>query len=119
MKEQISRRELLGRGLKASIALAMPAILTRKSRANLECEAGKLQIQNYVYDADFAQCVYNIVHGSIYGDTEGTEGFDNYKEGDRSYSGFFSPSGKSTKIVSLIPGYVLRVRYNRKLWMDR
>jgi len=60
---------------------------------------GKLRIVNYVSDINLDKGSFNVVHY-----TDGTEGYGTY---DRGYSGFFSPSGKSTKIISRISGYEL------------
>jgi len=62
---------------------------------------GKLRIVNYIGNTDFGMGSHNILHYPGV-----TEGYDAY---DYNYSGFFSPSGKTTKIISKVDSYELRV----------
>jgi hypothetical protein len=79
----------------APIILAVPIISTIKYME------GYLEIQNYVDDSDFRQQRHKIFHNSA-----GTEGYDD--NFDSIYGNpQFPPSGKKTKIVSIIPGYEL------------
>jgi len=64
--------------------------------------SGKLRIVNYIGNTDFGMGSHNILHYS-----GATEGFDSGL--DHPYSGFFSPSGKVTKVVSIITNYNLSV----------
>jgi len=63
--------------------------------------SGKLRIVNWLSDSELGKGYHTTFHQS-----GGTDELDYY---DAYYSAFFSPSGKSTKIISRITGYELRV----------
>jgi len=74
---------------------------TSAEAEEVEYGTGKLDIINWVSDYEFGKGSCNVVHYS-----RGTEGYGTY---DRGYGSFFSPSGKSTKIISNITGYELEI----------
>jgi len=104
MREQISRRALLGRSLRTGLAFAIPTILTGKVRADTIYNIGKLKIGNEVNDyANFSYLFHTTFHQS-----GGTDGFDvGY---DVSYSGSpFWINPVTTKIISRVLDYELGV----------
>ena len=106
MREQISRRAFLGRSLKTGLALAIPTILTRKAKAaTITYNKGKLRIENEVNDEihsyDFDQGYHTTFHWP-----DGTDGFDGL---DNHYSHSIWINPVTTKIISVVPGYELRV----------
>jgi len=94
MKEQISRRALLGRSLKTGLALAIPTILTRKTKADtITYNTGKLEIGNEVNDYDFDRVSHSTAHSP--------GGTEDYGSWDRPYIGpRIWITQKATKIVS-------------------
>ena len=67
----------------------------------VEYGSGKLRIVNWLSDSELGKGYHTTFHQS-----GGTDELDYY---DAYYSAFFSPSGKSTKIISRITDYELRV----------
>ena len=90
--------------MKIGSALALPTILARKAKANVvEYGKGRLEIYNDVGDFN-----YDVGLQTTYHYTKGSDGYDNYYDVPYSEPPFWM-NPVTTKIVSIIPDYQLRV----------